>query len=297
MTHGRANLMLLAAGAIWGLGFVAQSSAMAGVEPFMFIAIRFLLAAITVTPLAFREARNVRAKLSRKDYYGFVFIGLLLFTGAVLQQFGLQTTSVTNSGFLTGLYVVMVPFLAVALFWQWPHSIVWPCALTALTGIYLLSGGRVEGLAIGDWLTIICAAFWALQIIFINRIAVKSGRPIMLSLVQFIVCAVLGFIFTLGTEHSELSAIISVAPQIVFAGIFSSGIAFTLQAVGQRFTTSAQAAIMLSSEALFAAIFGAILLGESISSRGIIGCGLIFIAMIAVELIPALRSRSALRSQ
>ncbi|EJN04342.1 putative permease, DMT superfamily [Phyllobacterium sp. YR531] len=292
MTRGRANLLLLAAGAIWGLGFVAQSSAMTGVEPFMFIGIRFLLAALTVTPLAFREARRATAKLEPKDYYGFLFIGALLFTGAALQQVGLQTTSVTNSGFLTGLYVVMVPFLAVVLFWQWPHLIVWPCALTALTGIYLLSGGKVEGLSTGDWLTIACAAFWALQIIFINRLAIKSGRPIMLSLVQFLVCAVLGLIISGGIEHSNVASILSVAPLIIFAGIFSSGIAFTLQAVGQRFTTSAQAAIMLSSEALFAAIFGALLLGETISFRGAIGCALIFTAMIAVELIPTLLNRS-----
>lgn len=294
MTRGRANLLLLAAGAIWGLGFVAQSSAMRGVEAFMFIGLRFLLAALTVTPLAFREARLATGKLEPKDYLGFIFIGTLLFTGAALQQVGLETTSVTNSGFLTGLYVVMVPFLAVVLFWQWPHPIVWPCALTALTGIYLLSGGNVEGLSVGDWLTIACAAFWALQIIFINRLAVKSGRPIMLSLVQFLVCAALGLIISSGTEHSNVSDILSVAPLIIFAGIFSSGIAFTLQAVGQRFTTSAQAAIMLSSEALFAALFGAMLLGETISFRGAIGCALIFTAMIAVELIPALRNRSSM---
>ncbi len=292
MTRGRANILLLAAGAIWGLGFVAQSSAMTGVEPFMFIGIRFLLAALTVAPLAFREARRATKKLELKDYCGFLFIGTLLFTGAALQQVGLQTTSVTNSGFLTGLYVVMVPFLGVVLFWQWPHLIVWPCALTALTGIYLLSGGKVEGLSVGDWLTIACAVFWALQIIFINRLAIKSGRPIMLSLVQFLVCAALGLIISGGIEHSSIASIISVAPLIIFAGIFSSGIAFTLQAIGQRFTTSAQAAIMLSSESLFAAIFGALLLGESISTRGAIGCALIFTAMIAVELIPALRNRT-----
>lgn len=140
MTHGRANILLLAAGAIWGLGFVAQSSAMDSVEPFMFIALRFLLAALTVMPLAIREAKAAPKKLSRFDYFGFTFIGLLLFAGAALQQIGMQTTSVTNAGFLTGLYVIMVPFLAVVLFWQWPHPVVWPCALTAVAGIYLLSG-------------------------------------------------------------------------------------------------------------------------------------------------------------
>jgi drug/metabolite transporter (DMT)-like permease len=124
MTHSRANILLLAAGAIWGLGFVAQSSAMESVGPFMFVALRFLLAAVTVAPFAVREARNAPEKLQRSDYYGFFFIGVLLFSGAALQQIGIMTTSVTNAGFLTGLYVVMVPFLAVSLFRQWPHPVV-----------------------------------------------------------------------------------------------------------------------------------------------------------------------------
>lgn len=295
MTHSRANILLLAAGAIWGLGFVAQSSAMESVGPFMFVALRFLLAAVTVAPFAVREARNAPKKLQRADYYGFFFIGVLLFSGAALQQVGIMTTSVTNAGFLTGLYVVMVPFLAVLLFRQWPHPVVWPCALTALAGIYLLSGGHLDGLAVGDWLTVACAAFWALQIIFINRIAIRSGRPIMLALVQFIVCGVLGMIIVVGTERTELFSIIAAAPEILFAGIFSSGIAFTLQAVGQRFTTAPQAAIMLSSEALFAALFGALMLGERMSFQGTIGCALIFFAMITVELVPALRSRAEVR--
>ncbi len=103
MTHGRANILLLAAGAIWGLGFVAQSSAMDSVEPFMFITLRFLLAVLTVTPLAIREAKAAPKKLSHSDYFGFAVIGLMLFAGAALQQIGMQTTSVTNAGFLTGL--------------------------------------------------------------------------------------------------------------------------------------------------------------------------------------------------
>jgi drug/metabolite transporter (DMT)-like permease len=207
----------------------------------------------------------------------------------------MQTTSVTNAGFLTGLYVVMVPFLGVMLFWQWPHPIVWPCALTALGGIYLLSGGRLEGLTNGDLFVVACAVFWALQIIFINRIASRVGRPIMLCLVQYTVCGVLGLMVTLTMERNELFSIITAAPEILFAGIVSSGIGFTLQAVGQRFTTAPQAAIMLSSEALFAALFGTILLGERMSLQGMFGCSLIFIAMIAVELVPALHIRTVIK--
>lgn len=295
MTHGRANVLLLLAGAIWGFGFVAQSTAMERVGPFMFVGIRFFLATLTIAPLAFREARKAPGKLSPRDFYGFLFIGLLLFCGAALQQVGMTSSSVTNAGFLTGLYVVMVPFLAVVLFRQWPHPVVWPCALTALAGIYLLSGGELAGLAAGDWLIIACAVFWALQIIFINRIGIKSGRPIMLSLVQYMVCGMLGLAIAMTTEHNALDAIISAGPELLFAGVISSGIGFTLQAIGQRFTTAPQAAIMLSSEALFSALFGMILLGERLPLQGMVGCALIFTAMIAVELLPALRSRAAVR--
>ncbi|MGH6860370.1 MAG: DMT family transporter [Phyllobacterium sp.] len=296
MTHGRANTMLLAAGAIWGLGFVAQSSAMAHIGPFLFVALRFLLAAATVAPLALREARSARTRpLTPSDYCGFAFLGILLCAGSVLQQIGMETTTVTNAGFLTGLYVVMVPFLAVILYRQWPHPVVWPCALSALAGIYLLSGGQLDGLTPGDWLIVACALFWALQIIFLGPLAARTGRPLMLSLVQFLVCGLASLAIALPLEPIEPALILAAAPEILFAGIVSSGIGFTLQAVGQRFTTAPQAAIMLSSEALFAALFGTILLGERMGLRGVAGCALIFIAMIAVELIPALRSREAAR--
>ncbi|QND53772.1 DMT family transporter [Phyllobacterium sp. 628] len=292
MTRGRANLLLLFAGAIWGLGFVAQASAVGNVGAFLFIGLRFLLASVTVAPLAWREARQARHKLSFQDYSGFIFIGLFLSIGSVLQQIGLATTTVTNSGFLTGLYVVMVPILGVVLFRNWPSPIVWPCALTALGGIYLLAGGQLNSLTTGDWLTIACAVFWALQIIFINRLARENGRPYMLSLVQFLTCAVFGFTVALATEPFNWSTVMLSWPAILFGGVFSCGIAFTLQAVGQRYTSAPQAAIMLSSEALFAALFGAILLGERMTVHGMIGCALIFAAMISVEVIPAMRERA-----
>ncbi|MCT6838415.1 MAG: DMT family transporter [Bifidobacteriales bacterium] len=292
MTQGRANLLLLVAGAICGIGFVAQASAVGNVGAFLFIGLRFALASLTVAPLAWREARLAKHRLTRRDYGSFIFIGLFLSIGSVLQQMGLATTTVTNSGFLTGLYVVMVPILGVMLFWSWPSPIVWPCALTALGGIYLLSGGQLNNLTTGDWLTILCAVFWALQIIFINRLAHENGRPFMLSFVQFLTCAVFGFTLAAFMEPFNWPSVMLSWPAILFGGVFSCGIAFTLQAVGQRYTSAPQAAIMLSSEALFAALFGAILLGERMMVHGMIGCALIFIAMITVEIVPALRNRT-----
>ncbi len=293
MTRVRANLLLLSAGAIWGMGFVAQSTAMAAIGPFLFIGLRFTAATVAMLPFAVIESRRAVEPLNSSDWNAFVFIGVLLFLGMAAQQVGLLTTTVTNSGFLTGLYVVFTPILLVVLFRQWPHRIIWPAAFMALCGIWLLSGAKAAGFRIGDALTIICAVFWALQLIFIARHAVSTGRPVTLAVAQFAVCSVCGIGIAIALEPITGQAIIRAMPEILYAGIFSGGIAFTLQAIGQRHTTAAQAAIFLSSEAVFAAFFGAIFLDERLSSWGLLGCALIFTAIMAVELIPMLRQRTA----
>lgn len=285
MTRIYANLLLLLAGVIWGMGFVAQSTAMASIGPFLFIALRSIIASLTVLPWAVAEAWRAQSNLKLRHYLYFMLIGLTLFIGLSLQQIGLITTSVTNAGFLTGLYVVMVPVLGVLMFRNWPHPIVWPGAIASFVGIFLLSGGEIDSLNQGDWLVIAAALFWAMQVILIGR-AIKTGRPVMLSCVQFATASVASLIMALTLEDLNLSAIAFTWKEILFTGIFSSGVAFTLQAIGQRYTTSAQAAIFLSSEALFAAFFGAVFLGDRLTLTGFIGCGLIFAAMIAVEIGP-----------
>jgi drug/metabolite transporter (DMT)-like permease len=287
MTRARANLVLLLAGAIWGMGFVAQSSAMEAIGPMLFIALRFLVATLSMLPAAIVEGRRAQRRLAAPDWRNFAFIGALLFAGMAAQQVGLETTTVTNSGFLTGLYVVMVPFISVLLFRQWPHPVVWPAAFLALSGIWLLSGGSIGALKSGDWLTMLCAFFWALQLIYIGRGASSAGRPVTLAVTQFAICAAIAFAWALPFEKIDLSAVLSAAPDILYAGIFSGGIAFTLQAIGQRYTTAPQAAIFLSSESIFAALFGALFLGERIAVAGLAGCGLIFIAIIGTEILPA----------
>ncbi|MBN7762972.1 DMT family transporter [Nitratireductor aquibiodomus] len=291
MTRVQANLLLLLAGAMWGMGFVAQSTAMDAIGPFLFIGLRFAIACLSVLPVALWESRRSTASLTILDKRNFVVIGVLLFAGMAAQQVGLLTTTVTNSGFLTGLYVVMVPFLAVLLFRQWPHQIVWPAALSALAGIWLLSGAGKVSLQIGDWLTILCALFWALQVIMIGRSASHTGRPVTLSVTQFGVTAVIALAIASFIEPIDLAAIRIALPEILYAGVFSGGIAFTLQVIGQRYTTAPQAAIFLSTEAVFAALFGAIFLGERLPPLGLAGCGLIFAAILAVEIVPAIRSR------
>ena len=312
MNRLQANALLLLAGAIWGMGFVAQSTAMESVGPFLFIALRFLTACVAVLPFVWLEAiknrRSLEAavpstgstpdgpqSLSRTDIGKFALIGLVLFCGMATQQVGLLSTSVTNSGFLTGLYVVFTPLVAISFFREKPHPVVWCAALLALTGIYFLSGGDLGELVIGDILTIISAFFWAIQVVLIARFVGQSGRPLALSFVQFLVTAVLAGICAVLFEPIIWQRIMDAAPQILYTGVFASGVAFTVQAIGQRYTTAPQAAIFLSSEAPFAALFAALWLGERIGVIGIGGCTLIFAAMLLVELYPEWQARRKLR--
>lgn len=288
MTRIQANLFLLLSGAIWGAGFVAQSTAMDSIGPMWFIGLRFAIATAVAAPLALWEHRKAKQPMPKSSIRNFLWIGLALFAGAMTQQLGLLTTSVTNSGFLTGLYVVFVPVLTVIILRRKPHWVIWPAAGLALLGIFLLSGGTLSGLNNGDFLTIICAVFWALQVMLVGIFVGNTGRPMLLCVVQFAVCAVLGCLAGTMFEPLDTTAITNALPEILYAGFFSSGIGFICQVVGQRYTTAPQAAIFLSSEALFAALLGVVLLGETITIIGYIGCATIFAAMLIAEIVPEL---------
>lgn len=295
MSRLQANALLLMAGAIWGMGFVAQASAMENIGPYLFIALRFFVACVVVLPFVLLESSRYRASehanrelqvLSSGDIGKFCLIGLALFAGMACQQVGLLSTSVTNSGFLTGLYVVFTPLVAIVLFRERPHSIIWLSAFIALVGIYFLSGGQLAELVVGDILTIVSALFWAVQLVLIARFVGQTARPIALSFVQFLVTACCALLVALVVENIQWSNILAAAPEILYTGVFASGIAFTLQVVGQRYTSAPQAAIFLSSEALFAALFAFIWLDERIGFLGFGGCLLIFTSMLLVELVP-----------
>lgn len=286
MSRIQANLLLLFVAAIWGGGFVSQATAMDEVGPLWFVSLRFGVAALVVLPFAIWEGARATKPLSRHSMTGFLFIGLALFGGAATQQLGLLTTTVTNSGFLTGLYVIFVPIMVVVFMRRRPHWIIWPAAVTAVAGIYLLSGGDLAGLTTGDLLTVVCALFWGVQVLLVDIHASGSNRPMALSVTQFAICALGGLVLGMILEPITLEQIIAVLPEVLYSGILSSGIAFTLQVVAQRYTTAPQAAIFLASEALFAALAGAIMLGETISPVGYAGCLMLFTAMLAVELVP-----------
>ncbi|HET7411434.1 MAG TPA: DMT family transporter, partial [Pararhizobium sp.] len=215
MRRTSANLLLLLAGAVWGMGFVAQSTAMDAVGPLLFLALRFLIATAALAPLAWFETRKARTPVGSRSLAGFAACGMALFAGMMAQQYGLLTTSVTNSGFLTGLYVVFTPVLTVLWTRRAPHPVIWPAALSALFGIWLLSGGALVSLKPGDMLTMLCAVLFAFQVILIGIYAPASGRPLTLSLVQFAVCGALGTIAAVLLEPVRWAAISAALPEIL----------------------------------------------------------------------------------
>jgi drug/metabolite transporter (DMT)-like permease len=174
----------LLAAAIWGGGFVAQSTAMKAIGPFWFIGLRFAIAALATLPFTLLEARKAKIATSRRHLGLYLLIGLALFGGASTQQLGLQTTTVTNSSFITGLYVIFVPLIAVFFLRRSPHWIIWPGAIMAVSGIYMLSGGQLSALTIGDLLTVVCAVFWSVQITLAGTTVGETGRPLALSTAQ-----------------------------------------------------------------------------------------------------------------
>lgn len=293
MSRIQANLLLLLSACIWGGGFVAQSTAMQNITPLWFVGIRFAIAALAVLPFAMMESKKMGSPPSRNELFSFFFIGLALVMGSSTQQFGLLTTSVTNSSFLTGLYVIFVPVIAVVVYRRHPHPIIWPGALMMLCGIFLLSGGSFSQLKTGDILCITCAFCWAIQITLAGRVVTQSNRPLALSCGQFTTCAVLAMIAAYIFEPISVQAIVGAYKEILYVGLISSGLAFVFQVIAQRYTTASQTALFLSTEALFGAFFAAIFLNESIPSIGYLGCALIFAAILLVELLPeVLKNRS-----
>ena len=290
-----ANLLLLLAGAVWGMGFVAQETAMEDMGPMLFIGLRFLLAGIVVLPFALRELKVKKRKLTPAMLTKFAPVGIVFFLAMALQQVGLIGTTVTNAGFLTGLYVVLVPIILLLVLGELQKFIIWPAAGLAILGIYLLSGGNLSALNWGDWLVIGSAGFWAMHVILVGKVGISSGMPVVMATLQFTMCGVLGVIgHWLGPyigliEPTPNPVMLKAAlPEIIYAGIFAGALAFTLQAVGQQYTSEAAAAIFLASESLFAGLFGALFLGERLGIGGYAGCGLIFLALLLVELKPTL---------
>jgi len=285
----KSDALLLLASAIWGFAFVAQRIGMDYVGPFTFNGVRFALGSLVLLPLILRN--DIRKNTSRKStslagiktlMFGGGLLGIALFAAASLQQVGLVYTTAGNAGFITGLYVVIVPILGLFL-GQHPNAGTWTGALIAAVGLYFLSVTDELSMSFGDMLELIGAFLWAVQILIVGWLSPKMD-PIKLAVAEFSVCSLLSLVTAFIFEEIALNTLLQAAIPILYGGILSVGVAFTLQVVAQQNAHPAHAAILFSLESVFAALGGWIILNETISSRGLFGCALMLSGMLLSQL-------------
>jgi drug/metabolite transporter (DMT)-like permease len=272
----RSNALLLITAVIWGFAFVAQRVGMEYLGPFTYNAARFTLGSLSLLPLLLisRDERpaseNIipRPSLKLMIFGGFA-AGFMLFMGMSLQQVGLVYTTAGKAGFITSLYVVIVPILALV-FKQSTNPGTWIGAVLAAIGLYFLSVTEQFTIEFGDLLEFFCA---------LPRI-----QSVKLAFTQFVVCTALSLMVAVVFEDISWNALVQATWPILYAGILSSGVAFTFQVMAQRHTHPAHASIIMSMEAVFAAIGGWLLLNEILSMRGLMGCGLMLCGMLLSQL-------------
>ncbi|MDK9706930.1 MAG: DMT family transporter [Desulforhopalus sp.] len=289
MTRTRANLLLVLTSMIWGSSFVVQQIGTGELGTITFTGARFLVGALVVLPFALRQMGRLRQegrRFSPSDTLGIVVTGSMLLTAAALQQHGILRTSVTNSGFLTALYIPLVPLIGLIFLKRRVHFAIWPASIGCFAGTFILSGAQHVALADGDLWILSSTLFWAIHVILVGTMAVRTKAPLVVACGQFLVCGFcglgLGFCFESPTVPQMLGAIWG----ILYVGIFSVGLAFTLQVVGQRFTPPADTVIILSSETVFAALGGVVFLGERLSPWQLSGAAIILASILLAELLP-----------
>ncbi len=280
----KADFTLLVVAIVWGSAFVSQRVAAENIGVFLFNGLRFLLGALILLPLTRRKVSKGQSKqrLTRKQFLGLVFLGSLLFTAAALQQFGLRFTTAGNAGFVTGLYVVLIP-VVLALGWhQSSRPSIWVASFLAVVGMFLLSTGGQMKVNPGDLIELAGAFVWAFHVIFIGRLVQSIDVP-RLAVGQYLVCGLLSLALGLVVELNSLTNLVDVWWTVVYTGLFSIGLGYTLQAVAQKVAPPADAAIILSMEAVFAAVFGWLFLGELLTLPQLFGCILILSGMLLAQ--------------
>jgi len=285
MNRTTANLAILFAAAIWGAAFVPQQTAMRVMSPMWFLALRFALSMVVTAPFLWREQRLAGGSPPARVWRLIGAAAGVFLVGNILQQTSLITTSVTNAGFITSLYIIFTPFAAMALTRERPGSGVWPAAALGLAGAWLLGGGGGD-FVVGDGLVMAGAMVWAVQIVLIGKTMRHVNRPLLLVMAQYAAVVLGAGGWALTHDPISWAAIGAAAPEILYTGIVSGGLGYTLQAVAQRHTHASDAAIIFASEAPFAALFGVLLLGDTLSPGQWAGSAAIFAAVIMVQLWP-----------
>lgn len=295
MSRLRADLLLALAGLIWGFGFVAQKDAAAHIGPFTFVASRFLISVLFTLPFALREGglRRFKSTFKPRDKRKLAALCASFIAAVTLQQIGIVETTVTNAAFITGIYIVLVPFAAWFLYRERLSFFAVIASVVSLIGVMLLTAADprhvMSDFNRGDIMILLCAVCFSLQVTMLGHIVGALKIPLTLSLLQYTAITIVTIILALIFETIDAHAILAAWWPILFSGIAAGGIAYTLQAVAQQHTPAADAAIIMSSETLFGAIGGIWLLHETLNLQGYLGCAAILAAILLVELAPLLR--------
>ena len=280
---------------IWGTTFIAQDTGMDKIGPLTFNATRFFVGFLSIIPFAlliekkkiFKEINN-----NKKLFFKLLFwIGLFLFLGTFLQQTALLYTDVANAAFFTIFYVPMVPIILFFIYSKSIHWSIWPSVIFCVFGVYLLSDFSDATIRLGDGLVILCALFWALHIIFIGNFAKSFNLPLFFGALQALVVSFFSFIFAIFFETITIANIFNESISIIYAGVLSGGIAFTLQIYAQKNISPAPAGIIFSLEGVFATIAAWIILNQILGLNNIIGCFLILCGVLFSQLLPLYDSK------
>jgi drug/metabolite transporter (DMT)-like permease len=281
----RADLLLLLVAIIWGSSFVVQRLAAQQANIYLFNGMRFLLGALVMAPFLLFGA-PARRQFHPGVLPWMALAGFLLFAGSSLQQYGLRFTTAANAGFITGLYVVLIPLYLALVLRRPPSRVVWLAASMATLGLYLLSTNGSFTLAHGDIYELAGAAMWASHVLLIGWL-VQRADVYPLAVIQYLACAILSLGLGWWLEPYQLRELSGIWWTVLYTGVFSISLGFTLQAVGQKVAPPADAAIILSCEAAFAALSGWILLDERLNAIQLAGCGLMLSGMILAQMFSA----------
>ena len=280
----KGNLILTLTSVIWGIAFVAQSVGMQYVGPFTYQCVRSFVATIVMIPVAliFGSKEKGTAEERKELVKGGIVCGIVFTIASNLQQYGIQFTTVGKAGFLTALYMIFVPVIEIFI-GKRPGWNLWLSIVIATVGMYLLCINGEFRLQTGDIFIILCALAFSFHIISIDHFA-KKVDPIKLSLLQYAICTVLTFIPMMLFEEPDMGSILACWLPILYGGVMSTGVGYTLQMVGQRYTDPAVASIIMCLESVFSLLSGIILLGQIPGIREMIGCLLMFSAIIITQI-------------
>ncbi len=286
------NLLLLLTAIIWGFAFVAQSVGMDYVGPWTFVFTRFIIASILLLPISLFSEKSYHASLpvktEKKSYQREVLIGsavcgCFLGLASITQQIGMMTTTAGKAGFITACYVVLVPIFGI-LIGKKPRKSLWISVVLALIGLYMISMHGSMSIGRGDAMVSLCAVLFSLQIMSVDYFSEKIN-PVLLANFQFFFASMVGLIGMLMFESPTAAGLIGGLPSILYAGVMSSAVGYTLQVIGQKNTDPTVASLLMSLESVFSAIGGFLILHQILSLQELVGCAVVFAAVIIAQIV------------